>query len=605
VLLCRRWIAGLLLGTLPASSFGSAAEPDPAAALEGAIAAAEGSLRKGDLVAAARLYREAVFEGWLLAGTLERLDRRHAEAREALQQAALFVSDTPQALQSLASAQLQMGEAGRAAEVLDALAKRDARDVESRRLLAKALAASGRLDQAVQTLDEALPSATGDPELVFLLAADYLWLRKVDTAERLFAQVIQARPIPQTHVLIGRTYRDAGELERARAALRAALSQDPSVRRAHYYLGMVTLADAALGPDRLEHALAEFREELKLSPQDALANDQLGLALLEAGRPAEALPPFETAVRTESRSLYAYHLGRCLLALDRPAEAATWSRRALELAREQGAGEAALEKIHYQLGLTLGRLGASAEAAAHFAEARRLAAHWKDVVRAGTGASADPPTSAVFAATDESSPLAGLPPPQRLELRRRVTAGLARAYFNLGVLQAQSQRASSAAERFSRAAAFFERAAQLEPDFPQVQSSLGIAHFNARQFDRSTGPLSRAVTANPADAGLKRMLATAWLNTETYDKTVELLKDDPERSTDGALQLAYGLALVKTNRGAEAEAVLTGLLDGQGDSAELRALLGEALAQQGRLAEAEEQFELARKARERQRGRKP
>ena len=64
----------------------------------------------------------------------------------------------------------------------------------------------------------------------------------------LFAQALAARPLPQLHVLIGRAYRDAGEYERARTHFRSALSQDPRVRHAHYYLGMTALADEEAGP---------------------------------------------------------------------------------------------------------------------------------------------------------------------------------------------------------------------------------------------------------------------------------------------------------------------------------------------------------------------
>ena len=87
-----------------------------------------------------------------------------------------------------------------------------------------ALAAGGELEEAVQRLDEAAATAPDDPQQVFLLATEYLWLKKVEAAERLFAQVVEARPIPQTHVLIGRAYRDAGEYDRARTELRAALT---------------------------------------------------------------------------------------------------------------------------------------------------------------------------------------------------------------------------------------------------------------------------------------------------------------------------------------------------------------------------------------------
>ena len=81
------------------------------------------------------------------------------------------------------------------------------------------------------------------------------------------------------------------------------------------------------------------------------------MALLDAGRPAEALGPLERAVKADPRFLHVSHLGRGQLALDRPAEAAASLRRALALAREQGAGAADLRKIHYQLGLALRKLG--------------------------------------------------------------------------------------------------------------------------------------------------------------------------------------------------------------------------------------------------------
>jgi predicted Zn-dependent protease len=116
--------------------------------------------------------------------------------------------------------------------------------------------------------------------------------------------------------------------------------------------------------------------------------------------------------------------------------------------------------------------------------------------------------------------------------------------------------------------------------------SLGIAYFNGRRFEQATAPLARAAAARPADRGLARMLAMAWLNTQAYAKAADILERDPERESDPSLQMAYGLALVKSERGAEAEAVLSGLLRAHGDSAELSVLLAEAQAKQGRLEDA-------------------
>jgi tetratricopeptide (TPR) repeat protein len=188
----------------------------------------------------------------------------------------------------------------------------------------------------------------------------------------------------------------------------------------------------------------------------------------------------------------------------------------------------------------------------------------------------------VMAALDSAD---GPPAAARVELKRRVKAALAGAYLNLGVMQAKS-------ERFAEAAELFEKAAEVDANFPGVQYSLGVAYFNARRYDQATGPLSRALAERPGPE-LKRMLATAWLNTKAYDKAADLLRDDPELSADPSLQFAYGLALVKSDRAAEAERVFAQLIARHGDSAELNVLMGQAHAQQGEFESARESLRRA------------
>ena len=518
----------------------------PAAALERAVATAETSLREGKAEAAESHSRVALLEGWLLLGRLAAAEGRMPEAVEALRRAA----DT---------------------------APPD-REPPTRRLLARALAAGGRRDDARRELRAAAAAAPADLELAFALAGEYLGLGDADAAALLFARIVEARPIPQTHVLVGRAYRDAGVFDRARAELQAALRQDPRTRRAHYYLGTVAVKEKGLGG--LPEAIEEFGAELKVAPADPLASLELGVALVESQRPAEALPALETAARSgpeQSRTLA--YLGRAQLRLDRPAEAAASLQRALELARAQGANEPALLAIHLQYGQALARLGRTEEAATHFAESQRLSAQGKGAEREQLdrymAASTDPdPAQATIAPGIETPALAALSAPQRAELKRTVETALARTYLNLGVLQAR-------AERFQRAAELFEKAADVDPAFPQVQSSLGVAYFNARLFDKAIAPLGRALAAQPGDAGLKRMLALAWLNLQQYGRAAELLADDPERESDPSLQFAYGLALVRSDRAAAAETVFSRLIARHGDSPELSVMLGQAHAQQG------------------------
>jgi tetratricopeptide (TPR) repeat protein len=485
--------------------------------LRQAIAAAEASLRSGNVLEAEGRCRTALLEGWLLMGRLAASEGRAPDAREAF---------------------------GHAAREMESAAEGDARDLE----------------------------------LAFALGSEYLALGDAEAASALFARIVRERPIAQSHVLIGRAYRDFGVYGRARAELLAALAQDPGVRRAHYYLGTIAVKEKGLGG--LDEAIEHFGAELRIAPGDPLASVELGVALVESQRPAEALPPLETVARAgpaQSRTLA--YLGRAQLRLDRPAEAAATLERALRLAREQGANDAALLAIHLQLGQALARIGRAEEASSHFAESQRLSAQGTAAEReqlARYMADSAEPDGAKPAGLSlpETAALKALSAVRRDEMKREAAAALAGTYLNLGVLQAQ-------AEQFARAAELFEKAAAVAPDFPQVQSSLGVAYFNARIFDKATGPLSRALAAQPGDASLKRMLALAWLNLQDYRKAADLLTDDPERETNPSLAFAYGLALVKSDRATEAEAVFSRLLARHGDSAELSVMLGQAHAQQG------------------------
>ena len=88
------------------------------------------------------------------------------------------------------------------------------------------------------------------------------------------------------------------------------------------------------------------------------------------------------------------------------------------------------------------------------------------------------------------------------------------------------------------------------------------------------------MAAQPADAATKRMLAIAWINARAYDKALPLLRDDPEREKDASLQTAYGMALLRRGRPAEAERILATQLDAQGEAGDLLVLLGQAQADQ-------------------------
>ena len=352
---------------------------------------------------------------------------------------------------------------------------------------------------------------------------------RLTAADALFAELARLRPLAATHVLVGRTYRDYAEYERARRELRKALALDPRVRRAHYYLGMVAAIEDLAS---LDVAIQEFQQELRIAPDDPPTNLSLGLALVMARRYQEALPPLQKAVRWQPPQASAFHfLGRCLVALDRPAEAKPELERALELARRTGREDSQLRNIHYQLGLALRQLGQAESAAVHFAEAERLTARLAEGDRESLDRylrdAAGPPPALGVPMLDTS----GL-----LRPRRRGAGAAAGPRAHRDHPRELQPGGAPGAGRPLRPGRGGVRAGRGRGSgLPAAAVSLGVAYFNAKQFKKATAPLSRVLAATPADAPVRRMLAVAWLNVEDYAKAAALLADDPGRQSDPQL----------------------------------------------------------------------
>jgi tetratricopeptide (TPR) repeat protein len=475
----RAAIAGFLVCMLAGSARAQdVARADPLTSLDRTLAAAEASLRAGELQIAESHYRSAIADGWLILGSLAAADGRVRDARDQFKRASTLTLDASPALQALAIAHLQLSEADAALDVLNSIPRSNPPASGVRRLIAQALVAAGRPAEAVQELEEAHTATPGDLELTFLLASGYLRLNKMEAAERLFAKLVSARPIAETHVLIGRTYRDAAEYARARRELQAALQLDARVRRAHYYLGTIDIMSE--GISRLEPAIAAFKAELALSPGDPPTSLGLGLALVHARRHAEALPHLERAVTSPPlQGNGYYYLGRCLLGLNRPADAVTALQKSLELSNA-ASGAVERKNIHYQLGLALRGVGKVDEAATHFAQAEqawdgRLAGDRERLSRY-LADTPEPQGGNVAANMADALPFSGVAAATRAEIAARVRRSLAGAYMNVGIMHAQ-------AARFSRASEFLEDAAALAPTLDRVQYSLGVAHFNAKEYD--------------------------------------------------------------------------------------------------------------------------
>ena len=258
----------------------------------------------------------------------------------------------------------------------------------------------------------------------------------------------------------------------------------------------------------------------------------------------------ESAVRAEARALYVYDLGRAQLALGRAADAVASLRRALQLAGEQGGGEAELEKIHYQLGIALHRQGAAQEAKQHLAEARRLAARWTDssrrVTTVGPAGAAGSRPGAASTAVAESSPLAQLPrsPAARARGPGPLVAGP-------GVSESGRDAGAAGAARAGRPSCSARRASSI-PTSRACSTRWASRASTRASSTRRRGRCharSRPTPATPCCGGCWRWPGSTPAPTP---RRAELLETDPELATDPQLRLALGMAYKGLGQSAKA-----------------------------------------------------
>lgn len=159
-------------------------------------------------------------------------------------------------------------------------------------LLAIALDKGGHLSEALEMYERALARAPQDPQIYLNLGLLAWRMGMLPSAERLFSAAQKVRPgwLPAV-INQANCVRDQGRLDDAIELLRAAVTlhpDEPDLWNA--------LAAVAVELGLLEEPIAFLHETLRLNPAYARAHHNLGHALVEADRPAEALDHYAAAI---------------------------------------------------------------------------------------------------------------------------------------------------------------------------------------------------------------------------------------------------------------------------------------------------------------------
>jgi tetratricopeptide (TPR) repeat protein len=163
------------------------------------------------------------------------------------------------------------------------------------------------------------------------------------------------------HINFGNAFLMEGKVQDAIGQYEQALRLDPNDPSVP-----VNLATALLSAGRFEEAIGHYEQALRIDPDDAQAHYNLGTALVKLGQPGQAIGHFEQALRIEPNNAEAHViLGSMLFDQGKIPEAIEHWEQALQI-------KPTFAKAHYNLANGLLRVGRFEEAIEHYTQALRI-----------------------------------------------------------------------------------------------------------------------------------------------------------------------------------------------------------------------------------------
>ena len=427
-------------------------------------------------------------------------------------------------------------------------------------------------------------------EMGYILGQTYLKLEDLNRARLLFDEMISglgdSAPL---HIYFGHAYWETGHYDKAVTEYKLALTKNPKVAQAHYFLGLAYLSrDEDKGWDE---AAQEDREEIKNNPDDFRPHYELGNIALKQHRADEAERELKRASElVPDNPDPLIYLGEIYASQNRPQEAEAAMRRAIALTTDVSRGGYQVNRAHYVLGRVLVQTGRRDEGAKELKLSAELRERTHgEVVRSGMG---DEETTRSKQQT-EVHPEAGLDQllpaaQQKLDAYLdQLKPGIADAYNNLGV-------AAAGQKDFPAAVDYFHKAAQWNPSLEMLDRNMGMAAFYSGQYEQAIPPLYRQLQQKPADVRVRAALALSYFSGDKFSPTIETLNPIKDQvNDDPGLGLAYAVSLIKTNQYDEGMARLKALEQSTPDSAPVHIAIGEAFADQKIYGTAVEEFRKA------------
>ncbi len=261
---------------------------------------------------------------------------------------------------------------------------------------------------------------------------------------------------------------------------------------AHHNLGSALFEDG-----RTAEAINHYNEALKINPVYAEPHYNLGNVLAGQGKLDEAVSHYHEALRINPDHTEAHNnLGNALVKQKRFAEALDHYSEALRINPD-------FIKAHYNLGATFAEQGKAAEAIDHFTSALKINPDYVEAhnnlgnVLAKQGRVAE--------AIDHYSEAL------------RINHDNAKVHNNLGSALVEQERTVEAIDHFTSAL-------KINPDYAEAHYNLGNALARQGKLDEAIGHYSEALRINPDDAEARSNLETALAVLKETDAAIKKLQ---------------------------------------------------------------------------------
>jgi len=252
---------------------------------------------------------------------------QHDKAIAAFEQARRLSPKDPAVAGYLVEANIAAKKYGAAVDVAQAAAADHPDDLRLLRLQARALRFSGRPDQGIAILQDALKKHAGEPTAYVALAQVYSEADRGDEAVKLLQEAQTKFPSDAAVTFeLGAAFDKQKKFAESEATFRQLLARDPEHAAALNYLGYM-LAERG---ERLEESVSYVKKALQIEPENGSFLDSLGWAYFKA----DTLDLAEDSLRRAAEQLHTNsviqeHYGEVLLKLGRLDEAIAAFTRAL------------------------------------------------------------------------------------------------------------------------------------------------------------------------------------------------------------------------------------------------------------------------------------